>query len=51
MTCKYLKYGCIGASVVCRTATKDIVPGSPRGSCPNDDNPYIVTPFCWTIDA
>lgn len=49
MTCKYLKYNCSGAVVVCRNATKQLLKGEERGVCHNDDNPYIISPFCWNI--
>lgn len=51
MTCKYLKYNHSGAVVVCRTSTKDITKDEIRGVCPNKENPYIITPTCWNIDA
>lgn len=51
MTYKYLKYNHSGAVVTCRTATKDLTKNEIRGACPNKDNPYIINPRCWNIDA
>ncbi len=47
MICPYLKYSCNGAVVVCRNATRQLTKDEKRDICPNNDNPYIISPFCW----
>lgn len=50
MVCVYLKYNCSGASVVCRTATKDLLDVEKREACPNSENPYVISPKCWEVE-